>query len=246
MRTVIIDDETKARSALVNLLKKNCPDVTVIADADGVKSGCDTIRRNHPDLVFLDIQLKDGTGFDMLQEVAPINFKVIFSTAYNDYAIKAFKFSAVDYLLKPINAKELIDAVEKTKQMVQKENMEMKMNILLSNHQSHEKKIVFKTTDSFYVANIKDIVRCEADGNYTNIHLNDGKKILISKSLKEFDDMFAGQGFFRVHQSHLINLSFLDRVKRGLRGGDVYMKDSSVIPIAFTRKHELMKILQEL
>lgn len=246
MRAVIIDDEVKARSALSSLLKKNCPDISVIAEAEGVKSGCSIISKHHPDLVFLDIQLKDGNGFELLKELSTINFKIIFITAYNEYAIQAFKFSAVDYLLKPISSKELIDAVKKAKQLTQKENLDLKMNILLSNHQSPEKKIVFKTTDSIYIANVCDIVRCEADGNYTNIHLNDRKKILMAKSLKEFDDMFSGQGFFRVHQSHLINLSYLERVKRSIRGGEVFMKDSSAIPIAFARKQELLKILQEL
>lgn len=245
MRAIIIDDESKARIAVFAMLKKNCPDVSVIAEADGVKSGSDAIRKHHPDLVFLDIRLKDGTGFDLLGEIGDIHFKVIFVTAYDEYAIKAFKFSAVDYLLKPVNSKELAVAVEKTRQIAQKENMDVKMNILLSNNQSAEKKIVLKTTDSIYVANIKDIIRCEADGNYTSIHLTDRKKILISKSLKEFDDMLSGSSFLRVHSAHLINLSYLEKVKR-TRSGEVFMKDNSAIPVSSSRKQSLMKILQEL
>lgn len=245
MRVIIIDDESKSRSALKNLLARYCVDVTVVSEAEGVKSGIEEIVKHQPDLIFLDIQLKDGTGFDLLKQAENGNFKIIFTTAYNEFAVKAFKFSAIDYLLKPINGKELAVAVEKTRQMVKKEDMGVKMNLLLSNNSSAEKRIILKTADSIYITNINDIVRCEADGNYTDIYLSDGKKILISKSLKEFDDLFSDQGFFRVHSAHLINLSYMERVKK-TRGGEIFMKDNSHVPLAISRKQALMKILQEL
>lgn len=242
MNVIIVDDETKARSALRNLLKEYCPDITVINEADGVVSAQDIVRKSNPELVFLDIQLKDGTGFDFLTELGEIRFQVIFVTAYDQFAIKAIKFSALDYLLKPINSKELIEAVERARQAIQKEKLDTKLNILMSNNQSSDRKIVLKTSDSIYITSTKDIIRCEADGNYTNIYLNHGKKILISKSLKEFDDMLTENGFLRVHNAHLINIDYLERMKK-TRTGELFMKDNSIIPVSSARKAALIKIL---
>lgn len=245
MRAIIIDDESKSRSAISNMVLKNCPDVAIIAEAEGLKSGIEAIQKHNPDLIFLDIQMRDGSGFDLLKQIDDITFKIIFITAHNEFAINAFKFSAVDYLLKPVNGKDLSEAVQRAQKMITKEEADLKMSVLTTNAQSAEKRVVLKTTDSIYIANLRDIVRCEADGNYTNIYLQDGKKILMSKSLKEFDDMFSGAGFFRIHNAHLINLAYLEKVKRS-RGGEVMMKDGSVIPVAFARKQALMKVIETL
>lgn len=245
MRAIIIDDESKSRSAISSMVKKYCPDVAIVAEADGMKNGIEEIQKHNPDLIFLDIQMRDGSGFDLLKQIDDITFKIIFITAHNEFAINAFKFSAVDYLLKPINGRDLSDAVQRAQKMITKEEADLKMSVLNGNAQSAEKRIVLKTTDSIYIANLRDIVRCEADGNYTNIHLQDGKKILMSKSLKEFDDMFSGAGFFRIHNAHLINLAYLEKVKRS-RGGEVMMKDASIIPVAFARKQALMKVIETL
>jgi two-component system LytT family response regulator len=245
MKALIIDDEPKSRIAIAAMLKKNCPEVEILPEADGVKSGIETIQKYNPDIVFLDIQMRDGNGFELLKEVGDITFKIIFITAYNEFAINAFKYSAVDYLLKPITGKDLSEAVSRAKEIISKEENQLKMNALAVNTQTADRKVVLKTTDSIYVVNLRDIIRCEADGNYTNIYLANGKKIFISKSLKEFDDMFSGTGFFRAHSAHLINVSFLEKVKRS-RGGEVVMKDGSVVPVAILRKHDLLKIIDSL
>lgn len=245
MNAIIVDDETKARSALRNLLKEYCPDVTVVNEADGVVAAFEAVGESSPDLVFLDIQLKDGTGFDFLKELSEVSFQVIFVTAYDQYAIKAFKYSALDYLLKPINSKDLIESVKRARHMNRKEEVAPKLEVLMSNNQTSDKRIVLKTSDSIHIVNIKDIVRCEADSNYTNIYLNQGKKILISKSLKEFDAMLSESGFLRVHSAHLINIDYLERIRK-TRTGELFMKDSSIIPVSASRKQSLMKILDGL
>lgn len=243
LKAVIIDDEPKARKAIANVLEKYCPNIAIAGYADSVKTGIDIIHEQKPDLVLLDIQLGNSTGFDLLKAIGTVNFKVIFITAYEKYAIRAFRFAAVDFILKPINPDELKEAIQKAEIMLNAENLNVKLNILLSNREKETKKIVLKTADSLIVANIQDILRCEADGNYTWVYFNNGKKNIISRSLKEFDEMLYEFGFFRVHNAHLINLTYLDRCEK-TKGGNVYMKDNSEIPVAFARKQSLLKALE--
>lgn len=245
LKAVIIDDEPKARKAISNILEKHCPNISIAATGDSLKSGLEAIKNNQPDIVFLDIQLGNATGFDLLKEAGTVNFKVIFITAYEKFAIKAFRFSAIDYILKPINPAELLEAVQKTEEILNTENMNIKLNILLTNREKETKKIVLKTSDSLNVANIQDILRCEAYGNYTWIYLNNSKKVLVSRSLKEFDDMLSEYGFFRVHNAHLINMAYLERCEK-TKGGNVYMKDQAEVPVAFARKQALLKALEQL
>lgn len=245
LKTIIIDDEPKARKAIANIIEKYFPDIIIAETADNVKSGIAALKSHKPEIVFLDIQLGNSTGFDLLKEFGAINFKVIFITAYEKYAIKAFRFSAIDYILKPINPDDLIEAIKKTEAILNTENMNIKLNILLANREKETKKIVLRTSDSLKVANIQDIVRCEADGNYTRIYFNHGNKILVSRSLREFDEMLTEYGFFRVHNAHLINMAYLERCEK-TKGGNVYMKDRAEIPVAFARKQSLIKALEQL
>ncbi len=243
LKILIVDDEPKARKAIAGLLEKNFNNLT-ITSAHSVQSAIEAININNPDLLLLDVQLEDGTGFDLLGKLKQINFKIIFVTAYDKYAITAFKFSAFDYILKPINPDELIQAVHKADEIINKENIGIKLNALLSNREKEAKKIVLKTANSLHVTNIQDITRCEADGNYTRIFFNDGKKLLVSKTLKEFDELFSEYGFFRVHNAHLINLAYIERCEK-TKGGNVFMKDDSKVPIAFARKQSLLELLQK-
>jgi len=242
LKILIVDDEPKTRKVISAILEKHFNNHS-ITTASGIKAAIEIINRNKPDILLLDIQLEDGTGFDLLRKLEQIDFKIIFVTAYEKFAIQAFKFSAFDYILKPINPDELIQAVQRAGEIINNENIGIKLNILLSNREKEAKKIVLKTADSLHVANIQDIVRCEADCNYTRIFFNNGKKLLVSKTLKDFDELFSEFGFFRVHNAHLINIAYIERCEK-TKGGNVFMKDESIVPIAFARKQSLLELLK--
>lgn len=248
LKTLIIDDEVLAREAIGNMVTLYCPNLELTATADGVASGYEAIKKHNPDLVLLDIKLTDGTGFDLLQMFESINFKFIFITAYEEYAIQAFKFSALDYLLKPIDPNDLIASVEKLNESIHKEDENIKLKAFMANIQGvtpELKKIVLKTAESIHLVNVKDIIRCESSSNYTLFFFTDNTKLLVSKTLKEFDEMLSPYGFFRAHQSHLINLNFLDRYDKA-EGGTLILKDKSSIPLAVRKREQLMKIFENL
>lgn len=245
LRAVIIDDTDDVREKNAGLIKEYCRNVALVAEADSVKTGIEVIRKYVPDLVFLDIEMRDGTGFDLLQQLQPIGFKVIFITAYEDFAIKAFKFSAIDYLMKPIDIDELIAAVRKAEDSVNKKNLELQFNTLFANIERPKslKKIILRTAEKVYSVNVQDIVRAEADGNYTTFFLLSGQRHLISIALKEYDQLLSPMGFFRSHQSHLINMAYFDHFIKG-DAGSIVMKDKTSIPLATRKKEEFLKLLQ--
>jgi two-component system LytT family response regulator len=248
IRTIVIDDENKARETIVNMLDMYCKDVEVVAEAHDVQSGYDAIRNHAPELVLLDIKMPDGTGFDLLRKFLNFDFQVIFITAYEEFAIRAFKFSALDYLLKPIDPDELVGAVQKAQAKLNSDNLTVKVQTLFENidHLSNrEKKIVLKTSSNVHVVNLYEIVRCQSDKNYTHFFTSDGEKIVVSKTLKEYDELLKSYGFFRVHQSHLINLSFVKRFEKS-EGGYLVMKDNSKVPVSFRKKDDLMKLFKSL
>lgn len=244
MKAIIIDDEDRARKSITDLLRMSGEDLQVAAEAHDVKSGIAAITLHKPDLVLLDINMPDGTGFDLLKKLDPIDFKVIFITAYEEYAIQAFEFSAIDYLLKPLNPVKLSEALAKARQAAEHENLALKLNALFMNLEkvSENKKLILKTAENIYVVNTKDIIRCESDGGYTQFFLQDGKKILVSKNLKDYEELLNGYGFFRIHQSHLINMQFIDHYSKA-EGGAVIMKDSSMLPLARRKKDTFLKLL---
>ncbi len=245
LRTIIIDDELHIRKIIGRIIEKNCPQVQVIAEADSVESGVNIIALHQPELVLLDVQLSDGSGFDLLQKInLPISFKVIFITAHEQYALSAIKASATDYILKPINPSELIASLQNVSDVVKKENTELKINLMISDRAKQEKNIALKTSDSFFLEKIANIVRCEADGNYTCFHFVNNKKLLVSKSLKEFDDQLSDFGFFRIHYAHLINLSYLELYDRTKE--QALLKDKTSLPVARSRKHHLMEKLERM
>ena len=241
IRSIIIDDEEKGRNTLRNFLKKYCNNVSVVAEGDCVKSGLEQISIHNPDLVFLDIQMPDGTGFNLLEQIQEINFKVIFVTAYDQYALKAFKFSAIDYLLKPIDPEKLIEAVKKISDIEDIKSINKKLEVLIGNNNRFEK-IALPSVEGIHLVKIKDIVRCESESNYTNIYFSTGKKILVTKTLKEYDEMLTPMHFYRVHQSHLINLAFVEKYHKG-EGGFVIMEDGSEIEVARRRKEGFLSEL---
>lgn len=247
LRALIIDDEYHMHDTLIKLLDLHCPDVLVVGQATGVASGAEAINEFHPDLVFLDIQMKDGTGFDLLYNLPSIDFKVIFVTAYDQYAVQAFRYSAVDYLLKPINPEHLAEAVNRAGNMIQ-EHFNLQMQALEENLKSvnkQQKKVIIKTTENIHLLDVKNIISCESDSSYTTVHTSDGEKILVSRTLKDYEDMFADFGFYRVHKSYLINLLQIKRFERQ-DGGYVVMSNDLKIPVASRKRDELLQLFEKL
>ncbi|MCD4723982.1 MAG: LytTR family DNA-binding domain-containing protein [Bacteroidales bacterium] len=248
IKTIIIDDEVKARETILNMLAAYCPDVEVIATAGSVSEGEEILSLHHPDLVLLDIKMADGTGFDLLKRLDKINFFVIFVTAFEEFAIRAFKFSALDYILKPLDPDELSNAVIKAKEKIEKESMSVKLDALFQNLgalSKDTKKIVLKTTANVHIVSLKDIIRCESEKNYTHFFTSEGEEITVSKTLKEFNELLIDYSFYRVHQSHLINLAHMKRYEKQ-DGGFIVMDDNSRVPVSFRKKEDLMKLFKSL
>jgi two-component system LytT family response regulator len=236
--TVIIDDEPDAVDFIASIISEYCPGLEVCGKANNVKEGVNLINEIKPDLIFLDVEMPNGTGFDLLTHFPQKNFDVIFITAFNHYAIKAIKFSAVDYILKPININEFIESANKVIQkraansLTGNENFE----ILLENlRTSNPTRLVIPTSDGREYLNPNDIIRIEADRSYSWFFINDKRKILVSRHLKEFQDLLNDRNFFRPHNSHLINLDFVKKFVRR-DGGYIEMTDGSQIPISRNRK----------
>ncbi len=248
IRTVIIDDEQNAREAITAILGQYIAGVNVVAEASTVKDGLECIRTYDPELVLLDIELSDGNGFEILENIDAINFKVIFITAFHEYAIQAIKCSALDYIVKPVRPKELLQAIEKVKEAISKEHLQLQISTFLDTMKSQKnnpEKLILKTSESIYLIDINEIIRCESDKNYTTFILNDGRKLLVSKTLKEYDSLLTQSNFFRSHQSHLINLKYFLRYDRS-EGGYVVMSDNSKVPVALRKKEDLMRILKDI
>jgi len=247
LRTIIIDDEQSVRKSLEKVLRKNCPQVKLVAEADGVESGVKAIRKYHPDLILLDIKMDDGTGFDLMKQLEPVDFKVIFITAYDQFAIKAIKFSALDYLLKPIDPDDLAEAVKKAEKLVVTQ-LNQQLGTLADNMQTMDvskKKIILKTFDNIHLVKLQDILYCECQDNYTNFHLLSGKKILVSVTLKAYDEMLSELGFFRIHKSYLINLIYINRFEKA-EGGAIVLENEIKLPVASRKKEQLLEMIQKI
>jgi len=241
-KVLVIDDEKPTRDFIKRLIDSYHLGVEVFTNGENVATGVEAIHRLQPDLVILDIQMPDGNGFDVLKSIPVKNFEVIFITAFQEYAIQAIKFSALDYILKPIDSEELKQAIDNALNTITKKTDESQLNVLQHNMQQNSKrKLVLKTQESVHVVEIDDIVRCESDKNYTLFYFMNAKKILVSKTLKDFDTLLAGLTFFRAQQSHLINLNYVERYDR--HEGTIIMKDGSAIPLALARKEQFFEIL---
>jgi two-component system LytT family response regulator len=241
---IIIDDMELARRNLRQLLTTHIPEVDIIGEADGVVSGAKLLRSSQADILFLDIHLGDGEGFDILEIVPDTSTKVIFTTASDEHAIKAFRYAAIDYLLKPIDPEEMKEAIDKavSKPTQQYEQLDL-LRSTLSNHNT--KKIALHTSDQILIVDIQDIVRMEANGNYTQFYFADQTKLLITKTLKEFDKILQEDGFLRTHQSHLINPEFIKAFVK-TEGGYIEMKDGSIVPVSVRKKAGIMDALAKM
>lgn len=245
MRAILIDDEDGSRESLARLIEKYCKNIQIVAKADSMLSGLTAIQQHEPDLVFLDIEMPNGTGFDLLEKIKQIDFDVIFTTAYDHYAIRAIKFSAVDYILKPIDPDELVTAVNRVeaKQANKKGNND-KYQTLLSNIKAGNalKKVAIPDGEGLLFINMSDIIRCDSDGNYTYFILTGGKKIVSSRTLGEYESMFEGENFFRVHRSHLVNLEHVKKYIKG-EGGYVVLSDNSQVEVSRRKKNDFLEKL---
>lgn len=248
LRAVIIDDIENIRKKNSTIIKMNCPSVTLIGEADSVASGVKLIKQLSPDLVFLDVEMPDGTGFDLLQKLKPFSFKVIFITGYEDFAVKAFRFSAIDYLLKPLDSDDLVEAVKKVESSLSKEVFDMKLSNLFANLERPKnlQNLILKTSDRIYSVNIQDIVNCESDKNYTTFHFINAPKLIVSTNLKEYETLLTPHNFFRTHQSHLINMAYFDHFIKTDGGNTIVMKNKITIPLSVRKKEEFMVLLENL
>lgn len=217
IRAIIVDDERKASETLKRLLADHCSNVEILATANSAETAFEAINKYEPQLVFLDVEMPGGNGFDLLERFDKINFDVIFTTAYGHYAVKAIKFSALYYLLKPIDLEELKTAVEQVEQKeLNRALMDDRVSALLSNLQgSTLQKVGIPDTEGVTFIDVNDICRCQADRNYTHIMLSNGTKIVSTRTLKEYESLFSNHHFFRVHHSHLINMKYVKRYVKG-------------------------------
>ena len=241
MRAVVVDDIQKFRKNLIQDLADYCPDIEVVGEADGVISAAKKINTLKPDVVFLDIQINEGTAFDLLSVLGEIKFKIIFTTASDEFAIKAFKISAIDYLLKPIEIDELKCAVAKLKRG-NEDNYELLQSNIKEENKSN-KRLALHSQDKIEIIEIGNIIRCESNVNYTQFFIKDGTKMLVTKTLKEYDKMLTEFGFYRVHQSHLVNIDYIKEYVK-IDGGYLKMKDGASVPISTRKKSSVLKLLQ--
>jgi two-component system LytT family response regulator len=245
IRAIIIDDEQHCVDRLSRLLEEHfSADVHLMKSFNSATEGLKAIHKYKPDLVFLDVQLNDKTAFELLKQIDEIDFEIIFTTAYEKYAVQAFKFSALDYLLKPVDPADLKQAVQKLLDKNPKINTTKKLETLLGNLYGTSKKICVPVVNGLVVLTVSDIIRCESEINYTTIFMKDRQKLTVAKTLKDFDEILSDYNFFRVHNSHLINMAYVKTYNKG-KGGSVIMSDHTEIEVSTRRKDEFLKKLSE-
>ena len=239
LRAVVIDDEKRSRNVLIRMLEQFCTDVDVVGTADGVEAGKAAIREHRPDLVFLDVEMPPSTGFDVLKDLDQTDFQVIFVTAHDHYAVKAIRFSALDYLLKPVDIDELRVAVRKAGERRKEKSGGEQMDVLFQNLRNAHARVGLPTKGGIVFVQIPDIVRCEAESNYTHFILRNGRRLMAARTLREFEDLFKESGFVRIHQSHLVNLSHVVQYLRG-DGGSVILTDGTTLDVSRRHKQDLL------
>jgi two-component system, LytTR family, response regulator len=244
--TVIIDDDADSRLVLDNYIKKNCFSISVVGEAATMQAAIALIEKSKPNLLLLDINLPDGTGFDLLKQIKHTGFEVIFITAYDSYAIEAFKISAIDYLLKPIDYSVLGAALRKVENRIEEKGFKNHWESLLHNMQyktNHEKKLAITTTNGYFFIPIKDIVRLESQSNYTHFYLDNGKKLLSSHHLGYYEELLHEDKFCRIHNSHLVNIDFIEGYNRSGVGGTVIMKGGMELNVSQRKKEDFLSHL---
>lgn len=237
IKAIIVDDEKKGRESLKGLINNFCKDIIVVGEAEGVDEAEQLVNAVHPDIVFLDIEMPTHNGFELFNRFDNVTFKPIFTTAYNQYAIKAFKYSAIDYLLKPIDPDELQEAINRFNSS--DDNGFIHAKTKLSEFIQKESKLGISTVSGVVFVDINDIIRCEASRNYTELHLNAGNFLTASKNLQEFEDLLSPKGFLRIHRSHLVNSNRILKIVKGTNA-KLVLDDGTELPISNSRKDDLM------
>jgi two-component system, LytTR family, response regulator len=247
---LLIDDDNHLRQGMKAMMQRYDSEIVIVGEADSVKTGVLALQKYQPQVVFLDIHLADGTGFDILEQIAKndqkTNIHIVFITAHEQYALKAFKFSALDFLLKPVDPEELQKTITKIKTALQKNNSFEHIDLLLENIRKkvdNYKRIALSDTDGIHLFEISDIIRCESKDNYTEFFIKNHKPLLISKTLKEYEELLTEHGFERIHQSHLINLAYLKSYIK-TDGGYVIMADNTKISIAQRKRERLQELIK--
>lgn len=247
VRAFVVDDEPELRELNKRLLVKNFSEIEVVGACGTVAEAVEFINTYQPNLLILDIRLTDGTGFNVLQKIQPYNYSLIFVTAYNEFAIKAIKFSAIDYILKPIDEAEFCNAVNRALSSINSTKLQEQVKTFFNYYErkTQNRRIVLKTSDAINIVEVSDITYCRSESNYTTFYFNDGSKLMISKVLKEYDDLLTDYGFFRPHHSFLVNLQYIRKLDKS-DGGFLILKGGSEIPVSLRRKKKLIEVLENL
>ena len=246
MKAIIVDDETSARMTLRSILTEFFKEVIIIGEADTPGGAVQLIEEKNPELVFLDIQMQMGSGFDVLESLDQRNFQIIFISAHKQHAFDSFRFNAADYLLKPVRIKDLRSAIEKVKENLKANPLEISQQVLLRQLSQDQTRLqlIIPEIDGFTVVHLHEIIRCESSRNYTDFHLVGDRKVTATKALKEFEDLLLPTGFFRIHKSHVINMNHVSRYIKG-RGGELVMVDGGVLPVSRERKDPLIEAFNQ-
>lgn len=241
-KAIIIDDELLCRNAIAEKII-NHPSVDIVGQAKNVQEGILLIKKVSPEILFLDVEMPDGTGFNLLEQFPSRNFQVIFTTGHNDYAIKAFKHSAIDYLLKPVEKEDLYSAVDRAILQVKQANSTKKIEFMLNSLKNNNfSKLALPVADGVEFLNKPEILYCEADGSYSHIHLVNGDKIIVTYNLKKMSDLLGEKDFYRIHKSYIIALEAIEKILHS-EGGSVVLSNQKIIPLARRRKEEFLKLL---
>lgn len=247
LKAVIIDDEKMSRAVLRDYLVKYCPEVIPVAEAENIKDGMEMIKLHKPDILFLDVEMPKGNGFDLLEQIEDINFDTVFVTAYDHYAIQALNYSAAYYILKPISIDDLIASIEKIKKQKEARKTDVPTKMLLEYlHSGNNKfqKIVLPLLDGFEVVDINEIIHCVANDNFTDFHFVSKQKMMICRTLKFYEELLIDSGFVRVHKSHLVNINHIKKYTKG-KGGQVTMSNGAIVDISPNKKDELMHFFEK-
>lgn len=247
IKAVIVDDEPGLRELNRTILERNFKEIEVIGECGSVQEAVPFIDENQPQLLILDIRLGDGTSFNILQKIKSYNYSVIFVTAYNEFAIKAIRFSALDYILKPIDEEEYCSAIKRAISSISNSKLKEQVDTFFNYYEkkTQSRKIVLKTSEAINIVDVSDITHCRSDSNYTTFHLNSGERIMISKVMKEYEEILSEYGFFRPHHSFLVNLNYINKLDKS-DGGFLILKDGNEIPVSLRRKKKLIQILESL
>jgi len=244
IKSIIVDDEKHGRENLAGILKQYCPNVQLLGEANSVESAISLIQENNPDLVFLDIEMPKANGFQLLEYFKDFRFEVIFVTAHGNFAIKAIRFSAADYILKPINYLELKVAVEKVADRIQQKQENFRMKQLVYNlSQPGNSRIALPTGDRIEFVEVNNIIRCQGEGNYTHIYFKESKPLLVAKTLVEFEDLLQEYLFIRTHKTHLVNLKHVSAYVK-IDGGTLQLSNGDMVAVSRRRKDEVQKMLK--